>query len=693
VADEKRTAADGAERATGEINLIPADLKYEDSFSINTVLAALFVGLIMLPGAMYMGLVAGVGLGGAAEWVTVILFLEVARRIFVTMRAQEIMLIYWAAAGIIGVSGVGGSLGLFNGSFSLFIWEQYLIQHPLLKNLAPKIPDWVVPASSTGVYALRTFFHKAWVMPVLVGMVVALLYRVNSVTLGYLLFRTTADAERLPFPMAKINVGGTLALAESSSGREGWRWRVFSIGAMIGVGWGLVYVVVPVLTSVIAPQPIMLLPIPWIDLTQAIHAFLPGALLGLSTGLWGVFFGMVLPAEIAWGSVAGSMIGCILIPPILVMNGMLPDWKPGFTTIPTSFALYWNFQISFGIGVALVFGWGGIAMMVKQVLKERRARRMAEATADYGLAPVPVVEKRGLLHRLRLPSPPPDRGDFNPGMCLILWAGSVLIIVLIVRILVPEFPVWIAAVFGLIWSPLNSYITARMVGITGSSSGSPFPFLREMTFILSGYKGVALWFAPVPLYDHGWEVSTYKSLELAKVKFISLVKLITLTTFLVIILSFLYWSVIWKLGPIPSASYPFAQKMWPLWAQNQYVWLSITDPLSPQRDYFIHQVLNYKFILAGFGLSLALWGATSLARLPYLFFFSLIGSMTMWPHDAIPMAIGALIGIRMGRKYGNETWQAYTPILSAGFACGMGLIGMVAVAITLMARAVTPLLY
>jgi hypothetical protein len=57
------------------------------------------------------------------------------------------------------------------------------------------------------------------------------------------------------------------------------------------------------------------------------------------------------------------------------------------------------------------------------------------------------------------------------------------------------------------------------------------------------------------------------------------------------------------------------------------------------------------------------------------------------------MAIGALIGIRLGKKYGQERWQAYAPILSAGFACGMGLIGMVSVAVTLMARAVTPLLY
>ena len=71
----------------------------------------------------------------------------------------------------------------------------------------------------------------------------------------------------------------------------------------------------------------------------------------------------------------------------------------------------------------------------------------------------------------------------------------------------------------------------------------------------------------------------------------------------------------------------------------------------------------------------------------------MVGSLQMWPHDSIPMMIGALIGMSMAKRYGNEKWQAYAPILGAGFACGMGLIGMVAIAVTLMAKAVTPLLY
>src|SRR5262249_30219449 len=160
----------------------------------------LFVGLVMLPGAIYMGLVAGVGLGGAAEWVTMILFLEVARRTFVTLKAQELMLIYWVAGAMIGVSGAFGSgISTFGGAFGTFIWQQYLLQHPLLADLAPKIPDGAMPPVSSGVYALRTFFHKAWLKPILIGSVITILYRINSLTLGYVLFRVTSDVEKLPF--------------------------------------------------------------------------------------------------------------------------------------------------------------------------------------------------------------------------------------------------------------------------------------------------------------------------------------------------------------------------------------------------------------------------------------------------------------------------------------------------------------
>ena len=63
---------------------------YVDGFSRRTVLGAVFVALVMMPGSIYLGLVAGQSLGPAAEWVTIILFAEVARRSFASLKRQEV---------------------------------------------------------------------------------------------------------------------------------------------------------------------------------------------------------------------------------------------------------------------------------------------------------------------------------------------------------------------------------------------------------------------------------------------------------------------------------------------------------------------------------------------------------------------------------------------------------------------------
>ena len=62
------------------------DEPFVDGFGWKTVIGALFIGIIMMPGAIYLSLVAGQGIGPAAEWVTIILFMEVARRSYQTLK-------------------------------------------------------------------------------------------------------------------------------------------------------------------------------------------------------------------------------------------------------------------------------------------------------------------------------------------------------------------------------------------------------------------------------------------------------------------------------------------------------------------------------------------------------------------------------------------------------------------------------
>ena len=267
---------------------------FAEGFTYRTVIGAFFVGFIMMPGAIYMGLIAGVSLGSAAEWVTIILFSELARRSFSSLTRQEIYLIYYIAGGLAGV--IGGTM-LAGGPFGQLVWNQYLVQSQAAAGfgIAERIPDWVSPAAGSEAILSRSFLHRAWIPPIVVLVAAQVLSRVEWFTLGYILFRTTSDVERLPFPLAPVAAQGAMALAENDDEREGWRWRVFSIGLGIGLLFGAVYIGLPALTGLIASDPIALLPIPWIDLTRTTESFLPAAPLGIGTDLGLVLLGTVLP--------------------------------------------------------------------------------------------------------------------------------------------------------------------------------------------------------------------------------------------------------------------------------------------------------------------------------------------------------------------------------------------------------------
>ena len=74
------------------------------------MVGTLFVCLIMLPGAIYLGLVAGQSLGSAAQWVTIVLFSEIARRSFLPLKRQEIYCLFYMA-GALAATGFGAAAG------------------------------------------------------------------------------------------------------------------------------------------------------------------------------------------------------------------------------------------------------------------------------------------------------------------------------------------------------------------------------------------------------------------------------------------------------------------------------------------------------------------------------------------------------------------------------------------------------
>src|SRR5688500_20181820 len=75
--------------------LMPPPDHWEEGFGAKAMIGGLFVGAIMTPASMYMQLVVGADIGPAAQWVTIILFIEVARRAFTFLSLPEVFVLYF----------------------------------------------------------------------------------------------------------------------------------------------------------------------------------------------------------------------------------------------------------------------------------------------------------------------------------------------------------------------------------------------------------------------------------------------------------------------------------------------------------------------------------------------------------------------------------------------------------------------
>lgn len=628
--------------------------KFDDGFNVRTVIGAVFVGLIMMPGAMYLGLVAGGGLGGAASWVTVVLFAELARRSFQPLKRQEIYMLMYIAGGIAGAAG---------GGFAGLIWNQYLVQCPQIGELTKLIPSWVVPHANDPCLAQRSFISHAWVLPIclMVGNeIIGTCIRLGG---GYAVFRITSDVERLPFPMAPIAAAGVTALAEAGTKEESWRWQVFSTGTVIGLIFGLIYVFIPVVTGVIFPKPITLIPIPFIDFTSNTEHLLPAAWSALSGDIGQVIVGFVIPFPILLGSFISSVLCQLGLNPILYNMGMFPHWTYGTPYPQTQLSTTIDFWMSVGIGTAFGVGIIGLVSVIAGALKARN------------------TAARPTLRRTL----PEGRGDWSIKISLAIFFVAIIAQISVSHWLVPDFPLWILLAYGLLYTPIISYISGRLIGLTGQGVG--FPYIREATIIKSGYKGSDVWFMPMPMHDVGGQAQFFRELELVGLRFNNIIKAELLKFGIVLVAGFVFWSFFWRTSPIPSSQYPFIQRMWPINATMGSIWW--TANRQNLADNWLFSAIRPMVIVgAGIG-TLALFAVSSLFKLPLLFFYGLMNGIQSAPMNTIPMFAGACLGRFYFRKrFGEVRWGQYAPVLCAGFGCGTGLTAMSGIALALVTKSV-----
>ncbi|HEO72169.1 MAG TPA: hypothetical protein ENN80_12980, partial [Candidatus Hydrogenedentes bacterium] len=351
---------------------------YVDGFSGRTVIGALFVAVVMMPGSVYLGLVAGQSLGPAAEWVTIILFAEVARRSFTHLKRQEVFVLFYVASSVAAVTLI--HLALSGGPIALSIWNQYLLQSPQTSGIAEQIPDWIVPPADSPGILERNLAHIDWwwsrsrhfLSPIMLISIGYLLGRMGWFGLGYLVFRITSDNERLPFPLAPVAAQGATALAEATDREEGaafgkrsWRWTVFSIGATLGIAFGAIYVLVPVTTGLFMSKPIMILPIPFVDFTRNIEGFMPASLVSISFDAVIFLTGMILPFKVVLGFFTAVMLTSVLGNPILQRLGFFPHWTPGNGLLVNQMILSFDFWMSVAVGMAIAVALVGLRYVYK----------------------------------------------------------------------------------------------------------------------------------------------------------------------------------------------------------------------------------------------------------------------------------------------------------------------------------------
>lgn len=552
--------------------LEPPD-RFENGFTLRTILGVLFISLIMTPGEMYLGLVTGGSLGSAAQWVTVILFLEVAKRSFTSLKRQEIYLLVYVAGALVVRE---------EGAFLDLLWRQYFVRSDEAEmfGLAKMLPFWWVPPPDSEAIAQRTFWHVDWLWPIVLLIVGTIVGRIAWFTSGYLLFRQMSDRERLPFPTAPMSALSAMALAEESGDEaETWKWPVFSIGGAIGLVFGSVYVGIPTVTGIYFGAPIQFIPIPFWDLSPFLGNLIPAAPLGITVHLGPIFAGLFAPF---WG-VVGASAGVLmhtLMSPFLYDFGFLPHWQPGMSTIKTMIATGIDFWRAFAIGITLavtVISFYQLSASARRGRAEIRRQVRGAAAVDYpdvcqhdGCSKPSQVRGYCITHL--------GRGDFNLWICVVLFGVAALYPIVLAKVL---FPVLVTTgllviffVIAFLYAPIMSFVSARLDGMIGREVS--IPYINEAIIFLSGYRGVDIWFVPFPTRNFGGHAEGFRVVELTGMRFTSLLKAEVFMLPIIFVVSLMYWSFLWRLGPIPSDSYPYAQLMWPLRAFDQALFFSST---------------------------------------------------------------------------------------------------------------------
>ena len=634
--------------------------EWRSGLTWRVVLAIIYGAAVLMPVTIWGELM--IGSVGNLTWTVVILFYWLSLLYGSPLTKQEILVMFAAVH-----TAVYASIGL---NFHHMFYRVWFANSPIAEayGISKYLPYWWVPENPLiRTQALRTFLHASWIPVVATSLIFWIMNLIIGLSLGFFFYQLFVEAEKLPFPMARVSVEVITELWE----REPMKMRVMVLFALIGFIYSLIAYGVPILSQTFIGVPVVIIPYPWYDLTESFKEVLPGAMIGIDTNLISYMMGMIIPFEVVVYMFLSSFLISVLGNPIIVWYcpELIPKWVGFPKGMKLADILFWsNIYVWYAVSIGAGFG-----VFFETLIRGRREL----VQSIKSLSKLSAAMKRVGYLSLR-------------GIIIVYLVITVLWFLLLEFVLIPGFP-WLPLLLLIVfWPFIHGVISARAVGETGFPIN--IPYLNSNVLLITmeachipvhSELGIWPWFAPLGVSSgEGW-TSTFYICRGVRCTFSSYIKAVLLIAAPVAILfNFLYSEYLWKMTPIPSPMFQYAQIFWPITAAQSVLWYT-------RRIYSF----NPNLIIGGFASILAASAVASLLKVP----FSAIG-LLMGLNQPLPTPLAVFIGAAGSRliekiSKGKINLRKYAYVMIGGYIIGMSVAMALSVSLSIFVKSLWPLPY
>lgn len=622
----------------------------EGGLTWRAVAVVAMAALVFVPASTYLYLVAGVTLGAVGTYAMLTIFAYIMRMLGLELKRQEVFVTY------IGVAAVAG---LASTSYFLIIYRMYFVESPIARSyridgmpLYQAVPGWLTPPLGSSAYLARTFFHPDLAGPIAAWTASMVLTVLAELSLVILASHAFVEAQRLPFPFARVDV--TIVEALSSGERFREMVRYLMPGFYAGLIYGLILYLGPFLGFPI-------IPLPFIDFTRLVSAALPGAALGVATSLMAWVGGMVVPLGISSialiASLATWVFGNHLVLTNPSLSAIFPEWAAEYYQGMDLVRVLQRSQVRIWLPVQIGAALGFAALVL---VKYRRAF---------------VSTSRALYSSLRGAG---GGSAFPPlRLALALYLASTLASVVIFHYLIPNFPLLIPLVMSLVVGTMMGFVSASIVGESGATFSSP-PFLWHTIVYLTPAPNLtpqeaysAFVYPPVIAGSMtGSGAQMMKAALLTETKPSDVIKVWVFSFTLGVFINLFSLDILWRVAPIPSSAYPSTVVSMPATAMIDA--LLVTKGLRIAPDTILGSAVG------AVALASLLEALARLLRVGVSSAGLLLGLFTP-PTVAIPLFGGSALSWLVLRRRFKERWDQARYAIVAGTLMGEGLSATIAI--------------